>query len=77
MKISQLRVNNIEHPLGFLLCNCRTLYRRRNTANGMYRRRMEIVPFDAQAELEFSVEGMESKTLQAGSYVFQVKMEEK
>lgn len=29
---------------------------------------MEIVPFDAQAE--FSVEGMESKTLQAGSYVF-------
>ena len=75
MKISQLRVNNIEHPLGFLLCNCRTLYRRRNTANGMYRRRMEIVPFDAQAE--FSVEGMESKTLQAGSYVFQVKMEQK
>ena len=76
MKISQLRVNNIEHPLGFLPCNCRTLYRRRNTANGMYRRRMEIVlPFDAQAE--FSVEGMESKTLQAGSYVFQVKMEEK
>gem|GEM_PF-3491037 len=36
---------------------------------------MEIVPFDAQAE--FSVEGMESKTLQAGSYVFQVKLEEK
>lgn len=32
---------------------------------------MEIVPFDAQAE--FSVEGMESKTLQAGSYVFTYK----
>ena len=31
------------------------------------------VPFDAQAE--FSVEGMEPKTLQAGSYVFQVKAE--
>ncbi len=31
------------------------------------------VPFDAQAE--FSVEGMEPKKLQAGSYVFQVKAE--